>query len=382
MSCNVPTARCVDDEEDAVEELEAERDPGELPEDLPMEVVEDELPADGSSAPSIRFLAVGDTGTGDTGQWAVANAMVAACSDPHRPACSFVLMLGDNFYESGLPVEDHQARRDLWYERFSGPYAKLALPFHAVLGNHDYGAGGSGVLAFFGEPGLERARMQLNGAPGAPACDASEGPAWCMPSLSYTFDVPFASKLSATFVALDTTSILFADSYDNQLAGARAALAKDARWRFVFGHHTFRSSGFHGTRGALTGLGKLYREVAEKADLILTGHDHHLEFRFPEGDERAAVMVTGAGGKIRLGALAKEDTVRAIYNGRGFFDVLVSERYLEVVMVGLEPLVEPSGADPLHCKDSKARAFADFAWCRAHGDARWTEGFCPKGDVW
>lgn len=383
-ACNAPAPRCVDAvDDDEVEEFEAERDPGEVPSAIAMVEAEEEGWQGAAPERTIRFLAVGDTGTGDGGQWMVANAMTEACRSPYRPECNFVLMLGDNFYPSGLPGGDAPLRDGLWKERFIRPYAGLPLPFYAVAGNHDYGAGGSGLLAVFGEPGAERAALQLNGAAGTPPCDALDGPGWCMPSLAYNRQVPFAGGHSATLVAIDTTSALFGDSHESQREDLQRALARPARWRFVFGHHTYRSSGFHGSRSDVSGLGKLLRAAAASSDLILTGHDHHLEFRVPEGDDSAAVVVSGAGAKLRPGAVAADDTVEAVYNGRGFFDVIASEHYLEVMLVGLESPGAPEvGGESERCSEMRAAARAEFAWCKKHGEKVWQRGFCPRAAFW
>ena len=51
----------------------------------------------------VRFIAVGDTGTGKEGQYQVANAIEKVCA---AHGCDFALGLGDNIYEYetiGLP---------------------------------------------------------------------------------------------------------------------------------------------------------------------------------------------------------------------------------------------------------------------------------------
>ena len=50
-------------------------------------------------APAVLFAAIGDMGTGDEGQLAVARAMTAARA---RTPFDFVLMLGDNIYEKEI----------------------------------------------------------------------------------------------------------------------------------------------------------------------------------------------------------------------------------------------------------------------------------------
>src|SRR3989442_1644175 len=72
-----------------------------------------------------RFVALGDTGTGDCNQYKVARALKRWCD---AKGCDFVLLLGDNFYERGLPDLcrwDPQASRvfpDEFRSAFTDPY--------------------------------------------------------------------------------------------------------------------------------------------------------------------------------------------------------------------------------------------------------------------
>jgi tartrate-resistant acid phosphatase type 5 len=81
-----------------------------------------------------RLLVVGDTGTGDTNQRAVANLLNTLCVQQNVDA---VLLLGDNFYTVGVETEfDAQ-----WKTKFEEMYSKPCLekiPFFTLLGNHDY----------------------------------------------------------------------------------------------------------------------------------------------------------------------------------------------------------------------------------------------------
>jgi len=87
-----------------------------------------------SSDERVSFIAVGDTGMGNADQAAVAGAMreklVQSRSD-------FVVLLGDNFYPSGVTsILDTQ-----WKTKFEDMYGNWGVPVYAVLGNHDYGGG-------------------------------------------------------------------------------------------------------------------------------------------------------------------------------------------------------------------------------------------------
>jgi predicted phosphodiesterase len=79
--------------------------------------------------PTLIFAVMGDTGSGDEAQKAVAEQMVKQRA---KTPFEFVLMLGDNIYEKG---EAEKIR-----SHFEEPYKELLaakVQFYAVLGNHD-----------------------------------------------------------------------------------------------------------------------------------------------------------------------------------------------------------------------------------------------------
>ncbi|MEO1234980.1 MAG: metallophosphoesterase, partial [Myxococcota bacterium] len=82
--------------------------------------------------PAVRFVALGDTGEGNTAQYEVSRAIETVCL---VQGCDFALLLGDNFYDHGVDsVDDEQFRA-----KFEEPYANLQIPFWVTLGNHDFG---------------------------------------------------------------------------------------------------------------------------------------------------------------------------------------------------------------------------------------------------
>ncbi|HEX8999231.1 MAG TPA: metallophosphoesterase, partial [Blastocatellia bacterium] len=79
--------------------------------------------------PTLIFAVMGDTGSGDEAQKAVAEQMVKQRA---KTPFEFVLMLGDNIHEKG---EAEKIR-----SHFEEPYKELLaakVQFYAVLGNHD-----------------------------------------------------------------------------------------------------------------------------------------------------------------------------------------------------------------------------------------------------
>jgi predicted phosphodiesterase len=78
---------------------------------------------------SVRFLVLGDAGTGDREQFEVANQMVRYAQ---RFPFTFAIMLGDNLYGSERPQD--------FDKKFMRPYKALldgGIEFNAALGNHD-----------------------------------------------------------------------------------------------------------------------------------------------------------------------------------------------------------------------------------------------------
>src|SRR5215218_8342717 len=78
---------------------------------------------------SVRFLVLGDAGTGDREQYEVANQMVRY---GRAFPFTFAIMLGDNIYGSERPQD--------FDKKFTRPYKVLLdadVEFHAALGNHD-----------------------------------------------------------------------------------------------------------------------------------------------------------------------------------------------------------------------------------------------------
>ena len=78
---------------------------------------------------SVRFLVIGDAGTGDREQ----NEVAAQIIKWHAAfPFTFAIMLGDNIYGKERPQD--------FAKKFEGPYRKLldaGVKFHAALGNHD-----------------------------------------------------------------------------------------------------------------------------------------------------------------------------------------------------------------------------------------------------
>lgn len=256
----------------------------------------------------VRFVVMGDTGEGNTAQYEVADAIEATCA---VEGCDFVILLGDNIYDSGVDsLDDPQ-----WQEKFELPYRDLAMPFYAVLGNHDYG-GIIGICPLCTETGgigneWDKGPLEV--------MYTTRSEKWTMPATFYTLRFGHVG-----FVMLDTNSILWDnDDHGDQwtwFPGAVAALrAEGARWIIAAGHHPYLSNGRHGDAGNyeaidLPGGGEIpnpvpilngnhVRDFFEDVvcghiDVYFAGHDHNRQWIDEPGALCGAeLIVSGAGAK-------------------------------------------------------------------------------------
>ena len=100
------------------------------------------------SAPNngLNFLMFGDWGTGNPGQYSVANQMSVTSLQVNA---TFGISLGDNFYIGSSPAfspsNDHSGvvnqTDPSWFNKYYNVYTGKGnqIPWYAVLGNHDYG---------------------------------------------------------------------------------------------------------------------------------------------------------------------------------------------------------------------------------------------------
>jgi hypothetical protein len=253
---------------------------------------------------TVRFVAMGDTGEGNEDQYMVAAAIKNVCD---AQGCDFVILLGDNFYDSGVDsVSDSQ-----WDTKFEDPYAELDLPFFAVLGNHDYG----GTLAFTETGGLGN---EFDKGPVEVAyTDSTESSGkWTMPDTFYTF-----TWGNVGFIMMDTNSILWNDtSNGDQRAWWTTAMMEvsGVDWVIGAGHHPYVSNGRHGNAGSYESIevggvelpnplpilnGNQVKSffddvVCGNVDLYFAGHDHNLQWlNEPDALCGAELIVSGAGAK-------------------------------------------------------------------------------------
>jgi len=216
----------------------------------------------------VRFLAVADTGSGNSHQRAVGAQMAAV--HRQRPV-DLVVLGGDNIYPSGDMA--------LIEATFLRPYAELLaakVPFHAVLGNHDIRtANGDPQVAYrpFGMKGryynLRRGDLEL--------------------------------------FMLDTNGNA---DWAGQLRWLRSALGTStAPWKVVVGHHPIYSSGYYGNDPGLRGkIGSLMQRHG--VQLYLNGHEHNYERSRPI--DGITYLVVGGGGASLRPVLPTDQSARAL----------------------------------------------------------------------
>jgi hypothetical protein len=218
--------------------------------------------------PFFRFAVIGDSGSGSSGQAAVASLLESLAPD-------LVLIAGDVIYPSGAAAAIDP--------KYFVPYASLLgeRPFYLALGNHDYGTGCA-------QPYLD---------------------AFCVPTSVpggeryYSFD-----RGEVHFVSADSDPLSGPPSGCSSLPAfaAQAAwldadlAASNAPWKIVFFHHPPYSDSSHGDDPDVQAVFVPIFE-ARGVDLVLSGHDHCYE-RFPPmlGGAPAPggvrYMVAGTGG--------------------------------------------------------------------------------------
>ena len=83
---------------------------------------------------AVSFLVVGDWGEDSVGQWAAAEGMEVVANGM---AADFVVMAGDNFYETGIHGNPTPRFQKTFEDVYKGPTLEK-LKFFAIAGNHDH----------------------------------------------------------------------------------------------------------------------------------------------------------------------------------------------------------------------------------------------------
>ena len=209
---------------------------------------------------SVKFAVIGDTGTGDKHQQAVARQLNESRA---KFPFDFVIMNGDNLY-GGNSAKDYD-------KKFALPYKPLldgGVKFYASLGNHD------DPSERFYKP------FNMNG------------------ERYYSFK---PANSSVRFFALDSNYV-----DDKQLKWLDDQLAASGSdWKICFFHHPPYSSGE--AHGSDTTLRNQVEPVFVKygVNVVFTGHEHFYERIKPQ--KGIAYFIAGSSAKLRTGNIAVSD---------------------------------------------------------------------------
>ena len=209
-----------------------------------------------NKAGSLKFMVLGDFGTGEPPQYELAAQMVKVYS---RFKFELAILVGDNLYGSERP-QDFRLKFEVPYK----PLIDGGVLFKASLGNHD-------------------SREQR-----------SYPPFNMKGELYYSYKAP---AQSVRFFALESTYM-----EPQQLVWFEKELKSSTEdWKIAFFHHPlYSSAGRHGSdlqlRNRLEPL-----LVNYNVSVAFTGHDHVYERVKPQ--KEVTYFVTGSGGKLAPGDL-------------------------------------------------------------------------------
>lgn len=235
---------------------------------------------------NVRFLVIGDTGTGTKQQQELAKVMLR-----YRESFpfAFVLMLGDNMY-GGEKAADYKAK----FEDVYRPLLDQKVKFYAALGNHD--ESNQRFYEFFNMDGQEYYRF---------------------------------TKDNVSFYALNSN---YMDK--RQVDWLKDKLPTDpATWKIAFFHHPPYSSG--GKHGSDAGL----REIVEPlfvrygVNVVFAGHEHFYERIKPQ--QGIYYFISGSGGKLRKGDVKEGSplTAKAYDRDMSFMLIEIDDKQMHFQVV-------------------------------------------------
>jgi hypothetical protein len=211
---------------------------------------------------SVKFLVIGDSGSGDRYQYETAASIVEARK---RFPFEFSIMLGDNLYGNQSPAD--------YQKKFAAPYKPLldnGVKFYASLGNHD------DPSQRFYEP------FNMDG------------------KRYYNF-----RKKHVEFYALDSTYMT-----PQQIEWLHRELGRsDSAWKISYFHHPIYSSG--NRHGSELDLQTLVEPLFLKygVNVVFAGHEHFYERLKPQ---KGILYITqGGASKLRRGNIKRNSVMTA-----------------------------------------------------------------------
>jgi len=213
---------------------------------------------------SVRFAVIGDAGTGERDQYAVADQITAF----HKKfPFTFAIMLGDNLYGRERPQD--------FSKKFERPYKALLdakVEFHAALGNHDD------------------------------------------PNQRYYKPFNLGGKRYRTFKKGDVRFYVIDSNYldPDQVKWLENELqAGGSDWKIPYFHHPLYTSARRGPEEELRAiLEPLF--VKYGVDVVFTGHEHIYERFKPK--QGIHYFVAGGSAKLRVGDTRRSEATAAEFS--------------------------------------------------------------------
>ena len=256
----------------------------------------------------VRFMVVGDTGTGAEKQYELAKIMLR-----YRQAFpyEFVLMMGDNMYGTEK-ASDYRLK----FEDVYRPLLDQKVKFYAALGNHD--ESNQRFYEFFNMEGQEYYRFK---------------------------------KGNVSFYALNSN---YMDV--KQVKWLKEKIATDtANWKIAFFHHPPYSSG--AKHGSDTKLREVLEPIFVKhgVNVVFTGHEHFYERIKPQ--QGIYYFISGAGGKLRDGNVKKGSplTEKAYDSDMSFMLIEINDQQMHFQVISRTGETVDSGVLPRQAKNGNNR---------------------------
>jgi 3',5'-cyclic AMP phosphodiesterase CpdA len=250
----------------------------------------------------VRFVVIGDFGTGGGPQRAVAASM---CDFHDQAPFDFVVTTGDNVYPTGNPGD--------FGDHFKDPYECLAergVRWHTVLGNHDVLTAG-GVFEI-------------------------RDPAFGMPDRYYSWQLG-----PVQFTMLDSNNL---DAVQLEWMRAQLERAHAAPWSVVVFHHAVFSGGArYGSNPSLNGLlGETFAQSG--VDLVLNGHEH----LYSRAEDLGVDYLVSGGGGANVYPCAQEvpPVVSVCEGTHHFVAIEATPEALTVTPITPDGAIERARIDP------------------------------------
>jgi hypothetical protein len=208
-----------------------------------------------NSTKDFSMIFVGDTGTGNSNEMNVANAIQKHCGNYY---CDGVFLLGDNFYPAGISsIDDPQ-----WETKFLKQYTQIISDKYPALGNHDY--------------------------QGCPSCEVEytkKNNGWFMPNNYYII-----KKNDQTFFVADTEKL-----DEPQLSLLEKTVSEDAR-TIVVGHRPLYTNESLHFEETYNGKEKFKQLLCSYNINYINGHSHVMEFFDSLTSCKTSQFTIGTGG--------------------------------------------------------------------------------------